>query len=340
MVPKALGGTEADPITQVEIFEEVARADGSAGWCLMIGAGLTGLAGAYLADEAVQTIFKTPHVLVAGHLVPRGQATKERGGYRVSGQWSFASGCRHATWILGNCLVQRNHEPAGQHSILPEMRVMCIPKDQVQIHDNWYVAGLKGTASCDYSITDLFVTEGFSFDLLNVRPRRGGPLYRLPFFTLAAPGHAGYALGVGRRALDEIVRIAETKLRFASSTSLAGRGAFQQALARAEASLRSARLFLIDTLGEVWRTVYAGDDITFKQRALVRLAVTHATDVAADVVTQAYRYGGGGALFQSSVLQRCLRDMYAATQHVYVGDETYEMVARALLGVEQPHPFL
>lgn len=146
---------------------------------------------------------------------------------------------------------------------------------------------------------------------------------------------------MGRRALDEIVCIAETKLRFASSTSLAGRGAFQQALARAEASLRSARLFLIDTLGEVWRTVCAGDDLTFKQRALVRLAVTHVTDVAAEVVTQAYRYGGGSVLFQASVLQRCLRDMYdAATQHVYVGDETYEMVARTLLGIEQPHSFI
>ena len=340
MVPQVLGGAEADPITQVEVSEEVARADGSAGWCLMIGAGLAGLAAAHLADDAVHTIFKTPDVPIAGHLVPRGQATPERGGYRVSGQWSFASGCHHVGWMLGNCIVQRDREPSMPQPTLPEMRVVCVPKEQVQIHDNWHVAGLRGTASCDFSITDTVVPEGFSFDLLNARPRRGGPLYRLPFFTWAAPGHGGYALGVGRRALDEIARIAESKMRFASPSVLAGRGAFQQAFARAEASLRSARLFLLDTLAEVWRTACAGDDITFKQRALVRLAVTHVTDVAAEVVTQAYRYGGGSAMFQSSVLQRCLRDIYAATQHVYVGDETYEKVAQALLGLEQPHPFL
>ena len=340
-VPRDLGGAEADPLTLFEIYEQAARADGSAGWCLMIGATQAGIAGAFLPDDGIQAVFggvSAPRV--AGGLVPRGRAEPVAGGYRLSGRWSYGSGCRHADWMLlaavapaepgsvadsGNPLI-----PAGM-----QMRVFVMPVGAVEIHDNWQVAGLKATASCDYSVHDAFVPSAFSFCYFDP-PRRGGSLFRLPGQTFVAPGHAGVALGVARRALDDLIALATGRRRLAAAGALAAGGAFQQELAHAEARLRGARLLVLDALGAAWSASRAGEPVDLAKRAAASLAAANANRVAQDVTSFAFRAAGGEALYLGSPIQRCWRDACAAGQHFAVNDQIFERVGQVLLGVAPP----
>src|SRR5271167_1201470 len=195
-------------------------------------------------------VHREPAARFAGSLTP-GKAVPVNGGYRVSGRWSWASGIRHADWVAGMTLVD------GADGPYPRMTVF--PVGQVEIHDNWHVSGLKGTGSCDFSVADLFVPEAFTFDMRTWETKRGGPLYQLGLPGLLINELAGFALGVGRRALDEIIQLARTKHRgYAKPTSLAERGVFQRSIGESDLRLRAARALAIEVFEKAWDTVCAG----------------------------------------------------------------------------------
>jgi len=337
-VPRVLGGAEQGLELQLAVWEEISRADGSAGWCLMAGATASAFAGAYCAPEAAREMFGGPGWVVhAGQFAPRGQGIAVEGGFRVSGDYSFGSGCAYAAWIAAGFIPLYDGQPRLQESGLPEMRVACLPRRRVIFRGNWHVAGLQGTGSFDYGVQDQEVAEGFTFSLFVDEPRQGGALYRAGIFPITAAGHAGFALGAGRRALDEIGRLARVKTRMGASASVADTPRFQYELARAEAKLRSARAFVFDCFGDLERTVLGGDAPRLEQRALVRTATTYATELAAEVADFAYRFAGTDSLRMPSDLQRVWRDIHAATQHVFVDDKTYLDSAQVFLGIAPPH---
>ena len=333
-LPAGLGGAEADLATQLAVWEEVSRADGSAGWCLMAGATSSAVAGAYCAPDAARQMFEGAEWVVhAGQFAPRGQGVALEGGYRVSGEFSFGSGAGHAAWIAGGFIPLYDGQPRILESGLPEMRVACVPREKVEFRDNWTVMGLQGTGSYDYAIPEQVVPEGFTFPLLDNQVRQGGALFRLGVLTITAAGHAGFALGVGRRALDEITTLARTKQRMGAASPVAESPIFQRELARSEAKLRAARLLVFDAFGVVERAVLAGGEPELEDRALVRTATTWATEVAAEVATFAYRAGGTDPLRSPSALQRAWRDILAGTQHIFVEDKTYTDSAQVWLGI-------
>ena len=237
-LPTVLGGAEADPVTQVEVIEALSAMEPSAGWCTMIGATGIGLPAAFLAEEAIAHLFAGGHIPTAAIVaMPTGQAIPVEGGYRVSGRWSFVSGVRHAQWITAGVRVVR----AGDAP--PEQRMMVFPAAAAQIHDNWQVAGLQGTGSCDVSLTEYVVPDAFTWEPLHAQPQRGGPLYRLGLPGFVANEHAAFALGVGRCALETVMALARSKRRgFTPSPShLEARPAFQRAVGVGDLRLRAAR---------------------------------------------------------------------------------------------------
>ncbi len=331
--PAELGGAEADPVTQIEVIEAVTAIDPSAGWSLMIGNGSISVVGAFLPDEAIAHIFtgaRPPRT--AGALMP-GTAVPVEGGYQVTGHWSWGSGVRHAEWLSAQTLVPSNGD---DH---PYPRMVVFPAAQATIDDNWHVAGLKGTGSCDFSVSDLFVPEAFTFDARTWEPRRGGPLYHLGLPGLVVNEHVGFALGVGRRALDEIIALAQSKRRgYATQTALADRQVFQRAVAEADLRLRAARGLMLEVFERAWQTVCAGRSPEPPLQAEMRSAATFATDVALEVTTMAFRYGGGSAVWLDSILQRCLRDIYVGASHLMVSDVAYELYGQVLLGGTEVDP--
>ena len=333
-LPAVLGGAEADLVTQLEILEEVTYLDTSAGWCTLIGAAAIAGPGAFLAEKAVAQIFAGGQVpRAAGAFMPSGKAVPVAGGYRVSGRWAFASGIRHAQWVSATARVVSDGAAA------PALRRMVMPVEAVQIHDNWQVMGLQGTGSCDFSVTDLFVPESFSWDAQRARPQRGGPLYRLGMPAFVANEHVAFALGVGRRALDTLLDLAQSKQRgYGPAATLAARPAVQRALGESALRLRAARALAIESYEAAWATVCAGQTLSPHLQAEMRSVATFATEVAVDVTTQMFRYSGGTGLYVTSVLQRCLRDINAAAQHLMVSDAAYENYGQFLLGLPDADP--
>lgn len=327
-LPAVLGGAEADPVTQIEVIEALTAVDASAGWCLMVGATTGALPGVFLGDEAVGTMFAGRTMpLAAGCYMPTGRAVAEPGGFRVTGRWAFASGIRHAAWVSGTAWVVRDG------TLTDERRVFVVRTGEVEIHDTWHVAGLRGTGSCDFSVKDHFVSEAFTWDMERAQPKRGGPLYRLGLPGFVTNEHAAFALGVARRALDAIIALAATKSRGVKPAPLAGRATFQRFLGEAELRLRAARALALQLNDAAWTTVGVGDHLTARQHAELRSAAVLATEVALDITSRAFRYAGGGALYDASVLQRCLRDLSAGAQHFMVSDSAYEALGQLLLGL-------
>jgi alkylation response protein AidB-like acyl-CoA dehydrogenase len=332
-LPAVLGGDEADPVTQILVFEALSKANASAGWCAMVGATSAALPGAFLADAAIEIMFgggRIPKCAVAA--MPLGKTKIVDGGYRVTGRWPFASGVRHSEWLSAGAIVVRDDRP--------EHRMMVFPTASACIHDNWQVAGLKGTGSCDFSVEGLFVADAFSWALLSDPPKRGGPLYRIPNPGFVANEHAGFALGVARRALDAFLakEVARSRSYGPAASSMSARPSIQRALGASELKLRSARNLALDVNDEAWRTVCANQQLSIRQLCELRAAATYCTEVALDIVTEVFRYSGGGAIYERNILQQCLRDMNAAAQHLMVSEISYENLGRTLLGVPDVNP--
>ena len=333
LVPKRVGGREVHVGVMIRVLEELSRADGSAGWCAMIGA-TSAVTAAYLPEEHAREIYAAADVVSGGVFAPHGRAVAVDGGYRVSGRWPFASGCQHCRWLMGGCVIVADGRPRLLASGAPDARLMLFPSAAAKIVDTWDVSGLRGTGSHDIEVGDLFVPAGRSVSIITDRPRERGPLYRFPVFGLLAIGGAAVALGLARGAIEELSRLAASKVPTAGRRKLSERGVIQVERAQAEATVASARAFLFEAVGEAWRTASAGGEISLAERARLRLAATHATLASAKAVDRMYEAGGGTAIYAHSPLQRMFRDAHVVTQHMMVAPATLELIGRVLFGVE------
>lgn len=334
MVPKELGGGEADLPTVLEVYEEVCRSDGSAGWTLLANATTSAFAGAYTGAAAIEAMFGGERIPVAaGQFSPRGSAIREGHGFTVAGRYSFGSGSAHAGWIGGGALELRDGELVVSDAGTPVIRAFFVPRERVTFLGNWDVMGLAGTGSYDYEVPEQTVDEAFTFDLVNAEARRGGPVYRLGVLGLTAAGHAAFALGVGKRAMEELTRIVRTKHRLGADP-LRDQQLFRHDYAMHDAAVHAARAFVFESFAAAQDALDAGDDPTPEQRQRLRQATTYATRVVTDAVRFAYTAAGSDAL-RPSVLQRCFRDIHAATQHLVVDNNTFTETTRVLLGLER-----
>lgn len=325
-VPRSLGGVEAHPRELVDILATIAAADGSAGWCAMIGAN-AGVVSAYLAEPVAREIYgRDPRTVTGGVYAPRGAAVASDGGWRVSGRWPFASGSEHCAWLMAGCLVRDGGAPTA--------RMMLLPAADVRILDTWDVAGLRGTGSHDMIVEDVFVPTDRSVCIVTDRPCADGALYAFPVLGLLAIGIGAVALGIARAAIDELVRLAREKTPQGSRRTLAERGVVQAQVAEAEALVRSGRAFVDDAIDRAWRAAETGGAIPTVDRVALRLAATHATTNAARATDLAYAAGGGTSIYATSPLQRCFRDVHVATQHAMVAGSTLELAGRVLLGLD------
>ena len=326
-LPEAVGGVEADLITQYEVIEAMAYVDASTAWCMMIGATSISVLGAFLPDAAVEQVFRGPRVpRGAASIAPMGSVQPAEGGYTLSGRWPFASGVRHSNWLSVGALVPDPHADEPRHLLF------TVPTSQAHIHDNWDTIGLRGTGSCDVSLEDVFVPTSFVSDVLNGDPARGGPLYRIGVPGFVAYEHAALAIGVARRAFDAVVELAPAKKRGNPPSPLVERGSFQRDLGEFDLRLRAARALVLEVNREAWATVCAGGRPDTRLQGELRAVAAFATDVAVDVTTGLYRYLGGSAVYKPNVLERAVRDLYTATQHFMVSSSIYETHGEGLLG--------
>src|SRR5215813_4147574 len=338
-LPESEGGLGADILTALRVIEEVARADGSTGWCLAMAIN-TFRASAQLAPDIRRRLFFSDPVGVsAGSARERGRAVAVPGGYRVTGRWFFASGCMHSALLHGACKVFDGDQPRRRPNGDQEVRIAYFcPKSDARIIDTWNVSGLRGTGSHDIEVENLFVPEEHTFSALDFRTRVTGPMNRMHGFDLAGCGFCCVGLGVARAAIDEFVELAQVKVPRMSSELLRERPLVQARIGEAEAMLRSGRAFLFDTVQQMWQTVLAGDFVTERQRSDLRMAMTHAAQSAAQATHIVCATAGTTSIFNSSPLERYARDAEVVTRHNQLQFVNYEAVGRTMLGLESNSP--
>jgi alkylation response protein AidB-like acyl-CoA dehydrogenase len=342
LLPRFLDGGEVDPLTFVHVIEEIARHDASAAWCLCQAAGCS-MTAAYLGPEAARDIFGDRRSVLAWGPSHDATAVAVDGGYRITGTWSFASGCRHATWLGGYCAIQ---EPGGAPRRRPDGgadgRTMLFPAEKATLVDVWQVTGLRGTGSDTFTVTDLFVPREYTVSRDDPAERRHpGPLYCFPSGSLYAAGFSGVAMGIARSSLDAFIELARDKQPRASKHQVRDSAVVQFQVAQAEAQLGSARVFLHSALERIWADVSrSGSPLSLEQRVQIRLASTYGIHQAKQVVDTVHHAAGSSAIFTSSAFERRFRDIHTVTQQLQGRQAHLETVGRFLLGLPPNPTFL
>ena len=331
--PKAWGGHDADPVTQILFIEEIAKADASAAWCVMIGCD-GGLLSRELDQRVAREMYADIDAVTCGAAFPPGKAVPVEGGYRATGRWPYLSGITHAAWAQLIFKVVDDATGAGE---APSSYVrLVVPRHEVTVLDTWRTTGMRGTGSYDIEVNDLFVPNERCI------PRRasGGPAVddplRHPAWLL--PKHMGVPLGVARAAHDEVLAL--TQDRVAVRGVLRDDPLTQATLGETEARIGAARAYALSAADAAWREVCATGDMSDRNRAGLRLAITYTHQECLAVVEQLYAIAGSAALYtERSTLDRRLRDMHAMNQHVVIGVANYAVAGRVLLGLGAGAPF-
>jgi alkylation response protein AidB-like acyl-CoA dehydrogenase len=325
LVPAALGGGEVTPLEFRVVVERIAAADGAAGWCAAIGA-TAGLAAAYLPDDQARQLFATDPrpPITAGVFAPRGRLTKTGDQqFELSGRWPLGSGVGHSAIVGLGCL---DPERGPLYAL--------VPRAEVEIIETWDSLGLRATASHDVGADAVSIPAERVIDLVGGTPIAGGTLYSFPLFGLLAVAVSAVCTGIARGALADLIALATQRKPAGSTRSVAERATAQEAVAGAVASLRAAKSGVDAAIDRAWTVAERGEPLGLDERAGLRLASTHAAQTAVGVVDAAHRLGGAGSLYRGNPLERRLRDVHTAAQHMVVAQGTMELAGRVLLGFE------
>ena len=341
--PTPAGGHEPGFTEMIDTWIEMAWQDGSFGWVGIANLPSSFAAAAYLPDEGFADVFGAHgnRVTMGGQFFPNGQGVAVDDGYNLSGAWQFGSGTGHAEYIAAGFVPVRDGEITWIAEGLPEMRVAILPRAEVIFDDGWYVQGLKATGSYDYHVQDVFVPAVRTFPLFTTEPLRGAsPAFRMGMMPVTAAGHAAWALGVAKSMLDDVEELAATKYRMSDMASLASRPTFQKGLAHHVAAWRAARLLVLDAFTTAESAVAAGQELTPRLRADMRVAAVYATDVARSCAEWAHLAAGTSSIREGSRLERAFRDMYTGTQHAFISEKVAMDAASIWLGLIEDQPGL
>jgi alkylation response protein AidB-like acyl-CoA dehydrogenase len=312
-IPKRCGGFELDLPEALQIYEAAARLDGSIGWAVMIGSG-GGLFAAYLDAATASSIYARPEAVIAGSGAPDGRAFRERGGYRVSGCWHYASGAHYATTFTANCLVMDGGTLAFGPDGKPLIRAMAFEAPQVAILPVWDPTGMRGTGSDDFEVRDAFVPESRSFSLSDA-PRETGPLYRLPFGVLTELPVTAVAVGIARHALDLFASLAHVKKLHGTSALLMSDPVVQVTFGAAHATWQLAKSSLDSLAHEAWDAVRANRALTPKDLAEITAGCVYCVAKLRAAVGELMALTGMTAIQPESELARAWRDYQALAAH-------------------------
>jgi len=332
LLPRSLGGEQTPPGDYFRAIEALGRYDGSVAWNAFV-ANSAALIAPFMAEPAARAIFSDPKAVVAWGPPNRNRAYVVPGGYRLSGTWGFASGCRLATWMGAHCVVK---EPDGSTRLgplgTPAVVSFLFPASEATIHDDWGPTGLRGTGSCSYTLERVFVPDGYTGTREAPEAHRDrDPLYAFPQQALYAVGVAGVAQGIAGAMLDAFRALAAEKSPRGVGR-LADQALVRHQVALAVAKLGAARAWLLDIVDEVYERAPPEGAIGLEDRARVRLGCSYAIQMAVEVGDTVHRAAGVSAIFPDSEFERRFRDLHTLSQQIQSRLAHFESTGAVLLG--------
>ncbi len=326
-VPKEVGGNELPLLEVVDVWSELARADGSIGWVAFAMDSALAYFGAYLPDDGVADLFAGGLPMLAGQFAPNGTATEDGDDWIVDGSYQFGSGLMLAN--LAGCGFFATPADGGDAGY----RFGLAPIDQAQVQGNWHVLGLQATQSVDYTLTGVRIPDRHTFDFFAPVRYRGSAMHHLGVLPLTAVGHAAWALGVTRRLLDEL-QVAASRTRMGAPSSIAESDHGLITIARLESKYAAGRAWVRETCEQaVVECTETGDFLSVGTSNLVRQACVHVNQTGVDIAEEAYRLAGTAAL-RDGPLQRAFRDLHAGGQHFFASNAASIDWAKTLLEQE------
>jgi alkylation response protein AidB-like acyl-CoA dehydrogenase len=332
LVPRRYGGLGLDAPSAFRAVTALAELDGSVGWNAMIGqiASLMPFLGTpALCEEIFQD--RKDHV-IAGSGQPVGRAERVPGGWRVTGSWPFASGCQSAEWIAGSCVMMDGGSPIDNpDGPGPMARTFLMPAEHWEIQDTWHVLGLKGTGSHHVALTDVLVPDENFFEFPFGVPFAPDRVFG-KFPEIMVLLHGALAVGIAEGAITDLVEVARGGVKqLFMATPLAETERFKEGLARLDADLMAARALLEAQIARVWQNPEraTGKDLTRVAEQLQ--ATVWITAACIRVAEGCFELAGSRAVYESSPLQRRVRDLRVASQHVAVHPRHYVMAGAAVL---------
>jgi alkylation response protein AidB-like acyl-CoA dehydrogenase len=326
-LPEVLGGSELSPAEFMTVVEAASALDGSIGWLVGNGGGMSRVGG-YLSEATARAWFSDPRAFVVAATGAIGSVEKVQGGYRLSGRWPFGSGAHHGTHFMALACTK---DADGRE----EPALCCyVSRVDVTIHDTWKVSGLRATGSCDFEIRDVFVPEQNAHAFIQLKPTQAGSIYRMPSISIFGWTVAVVPLGIARGAMDAFVALAGRKTRQGTTAPLRDRETAQSIVGRMEALHQAARAFLIQSMNELTAALDEEGQRLIQARATFRSARAHAAESAVRIVDALAAEAGAVSIFEGSPLERAVRDVHAAAKHIAMSPNNYLVGGRLALGLD------
>jgi 3-hydroxy-9,10-secoandrosta-1,3,5(10)-triene-9,17-dione monooxygenase len=314
--PSRWGGIESDPGAFFDVQATIATACPSSAWVLGVVTVHNWQLALFPLEAQEEVWGKDRTTLISSSYAPTGKVTRADGGFRISGRWSFSSGCDHARWVFLGGLVP----PEGGGP--PEMRTFLVPRSDYQIDDNWHVAGLKGTGSKDIVIENAFVPEHRTHKLMDGFFRKSpgnaanpAPLFKLPFGQIFVRSVSTSAIGIAQGALDAYRSVAAKRVAAGDGAKVAEDPTAQVVAARAASLIDETRLTLHRNMDELMAIARSGADLPLERRVRFRFDSSNAVSKCVEAVDLLFTASGGRAIFLNSPLLRYFLDAHAARAH-------------------------
>jgi indole-3-acetate monooxygenase len=337
LAPKARGGFELHPVACMRVWEAVARIDTAAAWNLVMNQGIAAYA-AWLPAEGVDTLFRDGVPTVAGALFPFGKAVRVSGGWRITGQVAFGSGCQNARWLAMPMLEMAGDQPkrdpeTGQSAHFATF----FPSSAAKILDTWHTYGMRGSGSTDYAVEDLFVPDHLTAPVAALRhpaPGFEGPLYRMwPWAQII--GEGSVLIGAATAAVDAAVHLCRTKTPAYTSTALRDQQLVQFHMGKAKARVDAARDTLHRAATDAYDDVAQGNSrLSPEAKIRIQLASCFVAEACAEAVRLVNDAVGTSSIRVGQPFERHFRDVHVLLQHSDKSSARYASAGRLMFGLE------
>jgi alkylation response protein AidB-like acyl-CoA dehydrogenase len=337
LAPKARGGFELHPVECMQVWEAVARIDPAAAWNLAMNQGVAAYA-AWLSAKGAEELFRDGVPTVAGALFPFGKAVRTNGGWRVTGQVAFGSGCQNAKWLVLPLLEMEGEKPkSNPETGQPAPFGAFFPSSAANVLDTWHTYGMRGTGSADYAVKDLFVPEHLTVPvapLRNPAPGFEGPLYRMWPWT-AIIGEGAVVIGTAAAAVDAAIHLCRTKTPAYTATPLREQQLVQFLIGKAKARVDAARDTLHRAATDAYDDVASGNaQLSPEAKIRIQLATCFVAEACAEAVRLVNDGVGTSSIRIGQPFERHFRDVHVLLQHSDKSSPRYASAGRMMFGLE------